>query len=94
MMMRNLEQRIEVLVPVEAPELRAELRAVLDINLSDRRSAWEMQGDGSYIQRKPVPDEDPRSCQERLMELAQARVQAAKKIRKSASRKTRGERTR
>jgi polyphosphate kinase len=81
MMMRNLEQRVEVLVPVESLELRAELRAVLDINLSDRRSAWEMQSDGSYIQRRPG-DGDQLSCQERLMELAQAREQEAKKTRK------------
>lgn len=94
MMMRNLEQRIEVLVPIEAPELRAELRAVLDINLSDRRSAWEMRSDGSYVQRKPDPGEDARSCQERLMELAQARAQAAKKTKKTVSRKGRGERKR
>jgi polyphosphate kinase len=84
MMMRNLEQRVEVLVPVEEPELRKELRAVLDINLSDRRSAWEMQSDGRYLQRQPG-DGDPRSCQERLMELAQAREQAARKTRKKKS---------
>jgi polyphosphate kinase len=94
MMMRNLEQRIEVLAPIEASELRAELRAVLDINLSDRRSAWEMQSDGAYVQRTPGPGEDARSCQERLMELAQARAQAAKKTRKASSRKARGERKR
>ena len=53
-MSRNLSARVEALVPVEDPALRSELRQVLDIQLSDRRCAWEMGADGSYIQRTPV----------------------------------------
>ena len=47
-MKRNLESRVEVLVPVEAPELRKELRHVLDALLDDTSGAWEMKADGSY----------------------------------------------
>ena len=53
-MSRNLSARVEALVPGEDPALRSELRQVLDIQLSDRRCAWEMGADGSYIQRTPV----------------------------------------
>ena len=53
-MSRNLSARVEALVPVEDPALRSELRQVLDIQLSDRRCAWEMAADGSYTQRTPV----------------------------------------
>ena len=52
---RNLSARVEALVPVEDAALRAELRQVLDIQLSDRRCAWEMAADGSYTQRTPPP---------------------------------------
>ena len=52
---RNLSARVEALVPVEAPALRSELRQVLDVQLSDRRCAWEMKPDGSYEQRTPLP---------------------------------------
>ncbi len=52
---RNLSARVEALVPVEAPALRSELRQVLDVQLSDRRCAWEMKPDGSYQQRTPLP---------------------------------------
>jgi polyphosphate kinase len=52
---RNLSARVEALVPVEDATLRAELRQVLDIQLSDRRCAWEMAADGSYTQRTPPP---------------------------------------
>jgi len=54
-MSRNLESRVEILVPVEAPELRLDLRFLLDTQLADRCSAWEMQSDGSYVQRRPEP---------------------------------------
>ena len=50
---RNLGARVEALVPVEDAALRAELRQVLDVQLSDRRCAWEMAADGSYTQRTP-----------------------------------------
>ncbi|HEY5927383.1 MAG TPA: polyphosphate kinase 1, partial [Kofleriaceae bacterium] len=50
-MRRNLEKRVEVLVPVEDPRLQQELRFILDTQLSDQRGAWDMQPDGSYVQR-------------------------------------------
>ncbi len=50
LMQRNLENRVEVLVPVEDPELQAGLRANLDILLSDAHGAWQMNADGSYTQ--------------------------------------------
>jgi len=74
-MKRNLESRVEVVTPVEAPELRAELRRILDVQWQDRRSAWEMQPDGGYIQRQPHDGDDPRSSQEILVALAQERLQ-------------------
>jgi len=50
-MKRNLEARVEILCPVEQPMLMKELRAIFDTQLGDNRSAWDMQPDGSYIQR-------------------------------------------
>jgi polyphosphate kinase len=48
-MTRNLESRVEVLVPVEDPQLRKELRTILDCQLKPNRCQWEMRSDGSYI---------------------------------------------
>jgi polyphosphate kinase len=79
LMSRNLESRVEVLVPVEAPALRAELRAILDIQLADARAGWRMQPDGSYVK----DDVDGPTSQERLIERAEERQrQAAKERRK------------
>src|SRR5208282_3205828 len=48
-MKRNLESRVEVVTPVEDPQLRKELRTVLDIQLRPNRCQWEMQSDGTYL---------------------------------------------
>jgi len=50
-MNRNLESRVEAVVPVEPKPLQAELRMVIDTQLQDQRSAWDMQSDGSYVER-------------------------------------------
>jgi polyphosphate kinase len=50
-MQRNLESRVEICTPVEAPKLRKQLRQWLDFQLANKRNVWEMQPDGSYVQR-------------------------------------------
>ena len=82
LMSRNLESRVEVIVPVEHPGLRRELHAVLETQLNDKRSAWEMSADGSYTQRRPRPGHKDRSCQESLIEAAYLRAERAKRLRK------------
>jgi polyphosphate kinase len=78
MMQRNLESRVEVHAPVEDPELRQELRLILDVQLADQRSAWDMQPDGTYIQRKPV-EGNAKGAQETLIGVAERRLAAASK---------------
>ena len=76
-MKRNLEARVETIVPVDDPDCQRALREIMDVQLGDRRSAWDMQPDGSYVQRTPGPEEDPRSAQETLIALAQKRSRAS-----------------
>ncbi len=86
-MKRNLEYRVEVLAPVESASLRAELKALLDVQWNDRRSAWEMRTDGTYVQRLPAgkrPDGEPGS-QESLIRLAEKRFKTATRLRKRTS---------
>ncbi len=78
MMQRNLESRVEVHAPVEDPELRQELRLILDVQLADQRSAWDMQPDGTYVQRKPV-EGNAKGAQETLIGVAERRLAAASK---------------
>jgi polyphosphate kinase len=76
-MKRNLEARVETVVPIEDPDCQRALREMLDVQFNDRRSAWEMQGDGSYVQRMPTGEEDQRGAQEILIGLAQKRSRAS-----------------
>ena len=48
LMPRNLDHRVEVLVPVEGSRTRQELNAILDSVFSDTTNAWELAGDGSW----------------------------------------------
>ncbi|MCE9603444.1 MAG: polyphosphate kinase 1 [Planctomycetia bacterium] len=57
-MHRNLSGRVEAIVPIEAPALRRRLGDLLEIMLDDRRQAWDMQSDGTYIQRRPINEND------------------------------------
>jgi polyphosphate kinase len=79
-MKRNLERRVEVITPVEAPALKAQLREIINLQLADRRGAWDMQPDGAYIQRKPEPREEKRSAQEQLIERSEKRLAEARRF--------------
>jgi polyphosphate kinase len=81
-MNRNLESRVEILAPVEPKELQAELGRLLDLQLSDRRAAWEMNPDGSYTQRKPEKPEEERSSQALLIERAAEQHRQASRLRR------------
>ncbi len=47
-MKRNMERRIELLFPVDRPELRSELRSLLDLYWRDSVKARIMTSDGTY----------------------------------------------
>ena len=77
-MKRNLESRVETLAPVEDPRLQEQLQQIIDIQLADQRSAWEMRSDGSYIQRVPLNEGEERGSQQQLIDLATKRHTAHK----------------
>ena len=52
-MPRNLERRVEVIVPVEDKALHPRMRSLLDTCLEDNRQAWELRADGSYVRVEP-----------------------------------------
>jgi polyphosphate kinase len=70
-MTRNLSRRVEAVTPVESPEIVRDLQEILGIMLADNRHAWELQTDGSYIQRKPETDAPVQSSHNILMEMAE-----------------------
>jgi polyphosphate kinase len=86
-MKRNLEVRVEALVPVESDELREQLRFLIDTQLEDQCGTWDMQPDGSYIQRRPGEDQQAVHSQEALAEWSSKRYKQATRLRR---RKPRG----
>jgi polyphosphate kinase len=69
LMPRNLDHRVELAVPIEAPELRAELLDVLDRAFHDNQNAWKLDSDGAWRRLHPGPGEEPRSMQLELIAI-------------------------
>jgi polyphosphate kinase len=81
-MTRNLESRVEVVVPVEDPKLHLALRTVIDCQLEANRCQWTLYADGSYTRSTSQT-----SCQQQLIELAEnTRLQRQRKRRGFARR--------
>jgi polyphosphate kinase len=51
LMPRNLDNRVELLAPVESPDLQAELEDTLERCFADDTFAWELEQDGSWRRR-------------------------------------------
>jgi polyphosphate kinase len=68
-MTRNLDRRVEAVVPIEDVTIAKDLQEILGILLADNRQAWDLQPDGNYIQRQPADDSLEQSAQKLLMEL-------------------------
>ncbi len=47
-MARNLDDRVEAVVPVRDQRLRARLGTIVDVLLADDRLAWELDRDGAW----------------------------------------------
>ena len=69
-MTRNLSRRVEAVTPIESPEIFSDLQEILGVMLADNRKAWELQSDGTFVQRKPEKDEEERSTHDTFMEMA------------------------
>jgi polyphosphate kinase len=69
-MPRNLDRRVEAITPILDPDIAKDLQEVLGILLADNRHAWELQSDGSYIQRRPGENCPEASSQHTLMAMA------------------------
>jgi polyphosphate kinase len=71
LMPRNLDHRVEALVPVTDPRLRARLAQMLELNLGDDTLAWELAADGTWHK---IPTVAGISTHRALQELAVARA--------------------
>ncbi len=75
LMPRNLDTRVELLVPIHAADLRAELLDALDRCLLDNTNTWELGQDGTWARRQP--SHPPRSAHRELMDMHARRAAEA-----------------
>jgi polyphosphate kinase len=73
LMPRNLDRRVEALVPVSAPAMRDRLDEILTINLADDTLAWELDPDSTW---RRVPRTTGVNTHRQLQELATQRARA------------------
>jgi polyphosphate kinase len=69
-MRRNLDRRVEVITLVKDQDIAKDLQEILGIMLADNRQAWDLQSDGSYVQRQPCEDCPETNSQKTLMNMA------------------------
>ncbi len=53
LMERNLDRRVEVIVPIDDPGNQQRLTAILDAALRDEANSWMLHGDGSWTRVTP-----------------------------------------
>jgi polyphosphate kinase len=74
LMQRNLDHRIEVVVPVESARIRQEINAILDSAFSDDTNTWELAADGSWTRVAPAKPSKPHSHQRAMLRRAAKRA--------------------
>ncbi len=75
LMPRNLDSRVELVVPVDDADARAQLLDTLDRCLADTENAWDLAADGTWAHRRVPPGGQPRDVHAELMRAHLARAQ-------------------
>ena len=73
LMPRNLDSRVELIVPVEDETARDQLLEILELCLADNTNAWELDQDGRWTRREPGAEE-PKTAQRELCRRHAART--------------------
>ncbi len=80
LMPRNLDNRVELLVPIETPELQNEVDDTLERCLADDTFGWILESDGTWRRREGRT----RAVHRELMERTLAQVQSAAQLAQTA----------
>ena len=67
LMPRNLDHRIEVVMPVEDTHVKNEVESILKTLLADNCQAWDLHSDGTWHRVTPKKSERRRAAQAVLM---------------------------
>ena len=76
LMPRNLDRRVEALVPVLDPDRRADIDQILDLYLSPDLAHWRLDASGVWTRH---PERDGRDVQRVAGDLAAERSEASRR---------------
>jgi polyphosphate kinase len=76
-MPRNFHRRVEAMLPIEDPAIRARLTDILDMQIADNAKSWVLQPDGKYERVQPKTGAPLVRCQAKFIEMTRDRVKAA-----------------
>jgi polyphosphate kinase len=86
---RNLDTRVEAIVPIDGLELKARLMHILQTALSDNQLSWELNAGGRYVRRSPAAGETAVDLHRALMEDTLRRREGAEPTSADGGRRTR-----
>lgn len=69
-MARNLDDRVELITPVDDPDLATDLVSMIDTLLMDTAGAWRLHADRAWERVRPAAGDPPFSSQQALMDRA------------------------
>jgi polyphosphate kinase len=72
LMRRNLDNRVELVTPVEDEALKDQLFDTLERSFADNSNAWELETSGDWRRLAPPTPEERRNVQEELMDIFRA----------------------
>ncbi len=73
LMPRNLDNRVELVVPIEDPALRDQAVDIVERSLADNTHSWQLEADGEWARREPR-GEPTRDMQAELRDWHEARA--------------------
>ncbi len=79
-MQRNLDKRVELMVPVDDPECRTRLLHILDICFKCTTGAWALDSRGNWMLRAQGAAKGAFDCQAELHEENRAAAERAKRL--------------
>jgi polyphosphate kinase len=83
LMERNLERRVEVVVPIEDPEIQSRVAGMLDLALADEANSWMLQADGNWT--RVAPNRGPGTLGFNLQDHFQTQALASRRHRRDSA---------
>jgi polyphosphate kinase len=74
LMPRNLDNRVEIVVPIQDSRARQRMTAIFDSLLADNTNSWSLREDGSWRRARAKKDDRTASAQAALMRSSVARA--------------------